>query len=341
MSKKSLLASIIGAMGLAMAAVPSAAQTPNADGATVRFQVFEAIGDMLFRVMETKFCQKYGLKCEAVRIASGPAGIQALSGKSIEVSFITTDAAIRAIVGGAPVKVVHGQGNRVPFYFVARSDLDRPKAKAKYPEFLQDYKGKRIGVTGRGAGTELIAQMLLKDAGLSPTDVTFVAVGGPPTAFGMLQSKQVDAVMNVPPLSEICDESTVCQTVMDIPHTNDIPRLNALTGSATVVLMNQEYIVANPKVVEAWLAAARDADAWMRNPANFEESFGIAKKFLTLKVDKADAILRKALQRQNKIADVKVSVSSIDAYSQMLFDGGLIPKKPDASQIVSSVAPIN
>ncbi|MDN3521995.1 ABC transporter substrate-binding protein [Halomonas ramblicola] len=323
-----------------MAVAPTAlSQTPNGGGATVRYQVFEAVGDMLFRVMDAKFCEQYGLECKPVRIGAGPAGIQAVIGNSMEVAVITTDAAIRSISGGAPVTIAHGLGDRVPFYFVARSGLDRPNKDNGYPALMQDFKGKRIGVTGRGAGTELIARLLLKEAGMSADDVTFVGVGGPPTAFGSLSAQQIDAAMQVPPTAEICDRSEVCETVLNLPE-SDIEPIKALEGTGIVALMKQEYVENNPQVVEAWLAAAEDAMAWMKDPANFDEYVALGREHIRLNLENADEILEEALARHLEISALEVSPSAVQAYVDMLAEGDLLPKASPAERFISDVAPL-
>ncbi|MDN3521999.1 ABC transporter substrate-binding protein [Halomonas ramblicola] len=310
----------------------------DAGGAQLRFQVFESTGDMLYRVMEEKFCEQYGLECRGVRIGAGPAGIQALLGESLEVSFITTDAAIRAINGGAPVRIVHGIGDRVPFYLVARRGLERPNAGEGFPAIMQDFEGKRIGVTGRGAGTELIGRLLLREAGMSEDDVTFVAVGGPPTAYGSLAANQIDAAVMVPPLAEICDRSDVCETVLNLPTEDGIESINALDGTGIVALMSQDYIEKNPEVVKAFLAAVQDAGTWMQDPANFGEYYAIAQENITLRIPHADEILREALQRQLQISDVQVRPAAVEAYIDMLYDMGLITEKRPVDQIISDKA---
>ncbi|WP_447927136.1 ABC transporter substrate-binding protein [Vreelandella sp. EE27] len=321
------------------AAPPALSETPNAGGAEFRFQVFEAAGDLVYRVMEEKFCEDYGLECRGVRIGAGPAGIQALIGNSLEASVTTTDAAVRAITGGAPVKIIHGIGDRVPFYLVARSGLERPNAEAGFPAIMEDLEGKRIGVTGRGAGTELIARLLLRDAGMSADDVTFVGVGGPPTAFGSLASNQIDAAVMIPPLAEICDRSDICETLLYLPEDDSIDSVNALNGSGIVSLMSQEYIDNNPEVVEAFLAAVQDTVAWIHESENLDELNAIAQKHVTLRIPHADEILREAVERHVPIVDEQVRPDAIEAYVDMLYDMDLVAEKLPVDQLISNLAP--
>lgn len=319
-----------------MAGTPPAwSAPPDGGGAEVRFQIYESPGEMVFRVAEEKFCAKYNIKCHGLRIGSGPTGIQALVGGSLEVSFLTTDAAIRAIAGGADVRVVTGMDNRVPFYIVTSSKLDRPNAGASFPKMLQDFKGKRIGVTGRGAGTELLARALFRQAGIGPGDVTYVAVGGPPTAFGSLAAGQVDAAVMVPPISEICDQSPLCDTVLDLPHSKNIKVVKQLDGTSVVALMSRSFINQHRQVMNAFLAATHDAAVWMKDPKNRDEYYKIGEKYLHLKMPHGDDIVRAALQHQIGISDTRISRGSIQAYINLLNKNNLLKTSISVDQVVS------
>jgi NitT/TauT family transport system substrate-binding protein len=63
----------------------------------------------------------------------------------------------------------------------------------------KDLKGKKIGVTTLGSLTALMAQQVVKEAGLDPkADVTILAVGGGPEALAAIASGQIDAIVTAP-----------------------------------------------------------------------------------------------------------------------------------------------
>jgi NitT/TauT family transport system substrate-binding protein len=58
---------------------------------------------------------------------------------------------------------------------------------------------------------------MLKDAGLKPEDVTYVAVGAPSTTYTALAiGKQIDAAIMYQPLTQICQFNKTCETVIDM-----------------------------------------------------------------------------------------------------------------------------
>jgi NitT/TauT family transport system substrate-binding protein len=64
---------------------------------------------------------------------------------------------------------------------------------------VADLKGKKIGVTTLGALTALMAEYVVKQAGMDPKkDVTLLAVGGGPEALAAIASGQIDAIVTAP-----------------------------------------------------------------------------------------------------------------------------------------------
>ena len=103
--------------------------------------------------------------------------------KSIDVALTGTEITAGTINAGGDVVLV-GMSLPVNVLFVAiRADVPQPNKDKGYPGNMVDLKGMKVGVPARGAGAEFYMNALLKEAGLQPTDVTYVAVGGPATAY--------------------------------------------------------------------------------------------------------------------------------------------------------------
>jgi NitT/TauT family transport system substrate-binding protein len=181
-------------------------------GETVRFQEYPGIGNLLVKVAKAKgFCEKNGIKCELVNVPSAALGAQALAAGSIDVSLIPIEAQAGAVAKGADfVGIVGGVGSTTAVLVVG-SKVELPNAAKGLPDVMHDLKGKRVGVAARGTGGEFAVQFLLRDAGMAVDDVTFVAVGGLPTALPALMNGQIDAVLGIEPLGAICDVAKQCR----------------------------------------------------------------------------------------------------------------------------------
>ena len=72
--------------------------TAQGKGETVRFQEYPGIGNLLVKVARAKgYCEKNGIKCEVVILASGALGAQALAAGSIDVALIPIETQAGAI----------------------------------------------------------------------------------------------------------------------------------------------------------------------------------------------------------------------------------------------------
>lgn len=266
-------------------------------GETVRFQEYPGIGNLLVKVAKAKgFCEKNGIKCELVVIPSGALGAQALAAGSIDVALIPIESQAGAITKGADfVGIVGGSGTNSAV-LVASSKLDMPNAAKGLPDVVRDLKGKKIGVAARGTGGEFAVQFLLRDAGLAPDDVTFVAVGGLPTALPALMNGQVDAVLGIEPMGAICTVTKACKVLWSHAESTRPMTLIGNRGASNPLQVRRTYLAQNPQTVAAIRASVVEADKFVQNPANTAEVLKIVKETVKLDMPQADDILARTLQ---------------------------------------------
>ena len=333
--KKKLLAA---ALALAFAG-PVAAQ---GKGEAVKFHDYPGIGNMLVRVAISKgYCDKYGIKCSLQVIPSGPLGAQAMLAKSIDASFISAEIMVGAINKGAKMKMVVGGAVANTANLIVGNHMAAPNAGKGWPAFMQDLKGKKLGVPARGSLMETTATWMLLKAGLKAEDVTFVAVGGPVTAYGALVSKQVDAIMMFEPAASMCNVLATCKVIWSGGLDKQPAEQYALNGGGSNLVFTQEYIDRNPNVIEAVIKAVKDADAFINAPANFEEVVKIAESFFKFDMPKGDEVLRASLKTAIDVRAYNASINrnSVKAGLDFLVMTGQLDKAPPVSEFVLDKAP--
>jgi NitT/TauT family transport system substrate-binding protein len=189
---------------------PTLAQT------TLRIQDFPGLGNFLVRVANANgYCEKHGVKCELRTIPTAPLGVQTLLAGELEVAFPPPEVAIQAVNKGADLKVIASGAISPVFFLMASAGLETPNAAKGYPAVMQDFKGKKIGVTARGSGAEIHLVEMLKEAGLKADDVTIIGVGAPNTAFPAIANKQIDGLVLFAPMDGFCEVSKACRVVVD------------------------------------------------------------------------------------------------------------------------------
>lgn len=286
----------LGAVALASGLLATGAQAQG-KGETVRFQDYPGIGNVLVRVAAAKgMCERAGIKCELQMIPAAPLGAQAMLAGSITSFMGPAEVMTNAILKGSKMKMVTGGAVTVVLQLIAGNHVETPNAAKGWPAFMQDFKGKKIGVTARGAATETWMSYMLQKAGMKPEDVTYVAVGGPNTAFPSMASKQVDGLMIFEPVGAMCDVLKACKRIWTAATDKEPADIFAINGGGVGNVFAQEYIDKNPHVIDAVIRALKEADSFINNPANFDEVNKVVQGYFKLEMPRGDEVMRHSLK---------------------------------------------
>jgi NitT/TauT family transport system substrate-binding protein len=327
-------------LALVLSAILSTPAFAQVERTTVRIQDYPGIGNMLFRIAASKgFCEKNGITCELKIIASGPLGAQALLSRSIDVGFFPAEVQISAMIAGAKLQAILSGARLNPFVIVVRNELDVPPAGKLFPDFMVDLKGRKIGVPARGGSAELQFGLLAKKAGFAPTDFTYVAVGAPNTSYGALISKQIDASMSYEPSGSMCDVLRTCRVLFDLSEANEPAEIVDTNGGVTNSVVTQEMAEKKPHVVDALIAAAKDAEIFLQDPANIEEALRIAKSFFSFDLPKGDEIMEVSFRRTLPTLRAPISRSALKQIADNMLAMKQIDAPFDTTRLVHAKAP--
>jgi ABC-type nitrate/sulfonate/bicarbonate transport system substrate-binding protein len=140
--------------------------------------------DMPFLVArERGFFREEGLEAEII-LMKAALTVQALLGGSIDFGT-ATGTAVNAAVNGADVRVVQAMSDKPSFDLVAKPSITS----------LQQLRGKRIGVSGIGSLTEILARQILIANQIPPDQVTFLSLGTGDVTYAALKAGVIDATM--------------------------------------------------------------------------------------------------------------------------------------------------
>lgn len=328
------------AVMLAFASAVSVAAPAQGKGETVKIQDYPGIGNMLYRIAASKgYCEKHGIKCELQSIPSGPLGAQALLAKSIDVGFFPPEVQINAMLKGSKLRAIVSGASRNVFEIVIRNDLEAPNADKGYPAFLTDLKGKKIGVTARGGAAELEFVLLAQKAGLKAGDFTFVAVGSPNTSHGALISRQIDASMTFEPSGSLCDVLKTCKTIYRAFEAAEPMEIKGTNGASTNIVVTLETIEKMPDVVDALIAAAKDAEAFIQDPNNFDEALKIAESFFRFDFPRGDEVMSWSLKMAIPTYKVAIDRAALKQIADNMLATKQIEAPFDTSAIPYAKAP--
>lgn len=313
------------------ACIVAQAQTPATP--IIRIQDYPGIVGTLARVaIEKGYCAKNGIQCAVTTIPAAPLGVQTLMAGGIEVALAPSEVAIQSVAKGSDLKMVAGMFDANPFMLIVGPTLLASAGKG-YPAIMQDLKGKKIGVTSRGAGPEFQIKSMLLQAGMKEDDVTFVAVGAPNTGYPALINKQVDAVMSFVPFDGFCDVLKTCRIAV-LPAKGEGPKvLTDLNGAGGVYVMRRDYTVKNPAAVEGFVKALQEAERFTADAANAAEVLQITLKYYRIDMPKGDEILKSSLERFRPNMIVAVKKQAVQAAADYLLQTGQLDKRMDAARL--------
>src|SRR5262249_2779508 len=134
---------------------------------------------------EKKYYEAEGLSMDTIVAGSAASVLQQLAAGSLNIAQAATDQTLRAILRGAPIRIIAGAASNAPFRVVA----------AKGTKGWGDLKGKSISVGGLTDVTLYFLRVMARKNGLADHDYDLLYAGGTPSRFAQLLSGAVGAAM--------------------------------------------------------------------------------------------------------------------------------------------------
>lgn len=285
---------------------------------------------------------KYHLRAELTVVNSGPAGVAALLGGSLDFVEPPTDQIIENQIRGTDLKIVVGNETKNFYDVIVSNRVKLPHLAEGYPAVMRDLKGLRIGVNALGASTHLMTNALLKGANMTPSDVTYVADGSATTALAAWEAGRVDAQMAFTPFPEIVEALGTGRSAVNISKGQGPAVLQKLGGAFEGWATKSSFIRAHPDVVNAFIKAQIDAIKWIKDPKNRPQLMKEVAKYVNTAIipaGKRAATVRLMIDHYSHYFGYTVDRDAIPAWNQYLLANKLIPHAVPASAVVYSGAP--
>jgi len=150
-----------------------------------------------------------------------------------------------------------------------------------------DFKGKTMGVTDLGSGTDELTQFLASKAGLAKSDYHTLAVGSGATAIAALQRHSADCVMTTQPTVGSLEAQKIAYSAVDLATSDGATQALGGDWPAAGLLARADWVKdhkdATQKVVDAlvatmqWIHSHSAADIANKLPADFVQNATISK----------------------------------------------------------------
>ena len=258
----------------------------------------------------------------------------------LDIAFGTSDPGMAAKSKGADTQVFLGLYNANIWALVARNGVSVPDQSISYPTVMKSLKTLRVGVTGRGAASEFIVRSMFEDAGVNPDEASYIAVGGPATAYPALTTNQVDVVLAFEPVMTLMQTQGTGKILLDFRKGEGPTVMRKMNGGFITFNAARKFINQNPNTVKAFQDSWMEAVKWIQEPKNRAGASAIIKKYVAIgNVPNVDTVIDKLIDDNVRYFAWTVDPQSIVAYSDFLLKNKLITKAVDPADYLAVVAP--
>jgi len=220
------------------------------------------------------YFQAQQLEVEVIDFAGGGKAMQALLTDAVDVLSGAFEHSIRAQARGMATQA---------FVLVSESpQIAMAVSLNALPDYrsLTDLRGKKIGISAPGSSTQMVASLVLGQAGIAAQEVSFIGLGTGVAALEALRTGKVDALVNSEPLMAHLEARDAVRIVADTRTPAGTAQLFGGPVASNVLLARNRYIDANPQTVQRLTNAMLNTLDWLRQATPDEITAAVPESWL-------------------------------------------------------------
>jgi NitT/TauT family transport system substrate-binding protein len=220
-----------------------------------------AFGLAHYIATEKKYYEAENLKVDSIVAGAAVGVLQQLAAGSLDIAQAATDQSLRAILRGAPIRIIAGAAANAPFRVVA----------AKTIRGWGDLKDKTISVGGPTDVTLYFLRVMARRNGLADRDYDVLYGGGTPSRFAQLASGAVAATLLTNPV----DFAALDQGYVDL---GSVPRYLP-NWAQNNIIVDTRWAQRHRAAVVGFLRARIKATSYLYEPANRDDVIATLVKY--------------------------------------------------------------
>lgn len=271
---------------------------------------------------------------DAIQLPAGTKVIAGLESGSLDIGNGVMNDAFTLTRTDATVRVIGSLLNLYAVDIVVRKGFEEEvgvSASSPLTDRINALKGKTIGMTGPGTGTQAMLTYLFRLLNLDATKVTNqVNLGaGSTAAVAALKSGRVDAMSYFIPFGQLAEAKGFGDIFISPLH-GDVP---GLTGDVQGIYYTRQSVIdAKPQAIAAYIQAMSEAGTFIHN--NPAQTKTYLMQFLGLTASVADTIYTSTLPfvPQNP----QISQASYNTAGNFHLKAGLISVIPSYNKLIAA-----
>jgi ABC-type nitrate/sulfonate/bicarbonate transport system substrate-binding protein len=267
---------------------------------------------------EKKYYEAENLKVDAVVVGAASGVLQQLAAGSLNVAQAATDQSLRAILRGAPIRIVAGAAANAPFRVVA----------AKNVKAWSDLRRKTISVGGLTDVTLYFLRVMARRNGLGDQDYDLVYGGATPNRFAQLASGAVAAAILTNPV----DFAALEQGYVDLGSVQQyLPQ-----WAQNNIVTDTRWAAQHRAVLVSFLRARIRATRYIYEPANRNDVIEILVRRTRIAPQAGAATYDLYIERQVIARDAELFEDGIKANFGALIAMGDVVEPPPLTGFIDT-----
>lgn len=317
-------AAALTATALFLTACGGSADGASAEGGKTDITVLHAPinYEVLYLAKEQGFFDEVGLNVKVQPGGTAQDNLGQLAGGSADIGIVSWDAAVTATAEGVPLKVISNNA-------VVSTEFDTSGVVVRKDSGISsmaDLKGKTIAFNSIGTGGNVPVLQALKDAGLTPDDVTTVAV--PYASMEATLENAGSGVDAVFPSDSYYQQITANEAYSVIA--NPVREYRGDLG-ITIWAATEQWLAQNGETAEKFNDAMSQAIEFYDDPANIDAVYKVRSEVSGVSLDDVQYELLPFALATN----ASVSQGTTDALTEF----GLVDEAKSVDDILWAEAP--
>jgi NitT/TauT family transport system substrate-binding protein len=136
------------------------------------------------------------------------------------------------------------------------------------------------------------------------------------------------------PMGGFCEVLKACRVVVD-PRKGEGPaELLAVAGAGSVLVVRGDLLQKRPRAAAGFIAAMKDAEAFMQNPANWDATLKVAQDSFKIDVPKGSDVVTAVLKTSLSAYRFSLDPKSVQAAADYLLASKQLDKAVDTSRLL-------
>lgn len=239
------------------------------------------------------FFAQQGIKPEFVDFTTGPALAAAVVSGSVDTAYGASSVSFDIARQSANLVVLGDFVQYIAYPVVVAKAKASSSFTAGFPANVKSLKGLKIGVTAIGGIVNKYMDAILQSAGVSPSDVTYIATGTVESAILALKNGRVDALAANPPQTLQQAGVDAVEVVNPSVKGNAGPAAENALGELDTT--SRSFMQSHAATLQKYCKAMIQSVSWTEDPANFAAAAQIVASQLDISTSEAQSELKDAL----------------------------------------------